>query len=117
VKYSPDSTTIRLVARSGAKHAEISVIDRGIGLTRAESAKVFEKFTRADRPEVRKVPGTGLGLYITKSLVELMHGQLWMASEPDTGSTFTFSLPFALTSPDADPSELQRMAHAETVDR
>jgi PAS domain S-box-containing protein len=117
VKYSPDSEPIRIVARAEQNHAKISVIDRGIGLDVAESTQVFEKFNRADRPEVRKVAGTGLGLYITKSLVELMHGQLWVNSTPGVGSTFSFTLPFANSADDQLTSESQRTAHAHTADR
>jgi signal transduction histidine kinase len=93
LKYSPSGATVRIVAERKRDHAEISVIDKGIGMTEAECAQVFEKFTRADRPEVRKVSGTGLGLYITKSLVEMQHGQVWVHSEPGKGSVFALSLP------------------------
>lgn len=95
VKYSPESATVRIAAKSKGNYAEVSVIDQGIGLTSTETARMFEKFSRADRPEVRKVSGTGLGLYISKSLVELMRGQLWVTSTPDVGSSFSISLPFA----------------------
>jgi signal transduction histidine kinase len=84
-----------VVAERKHDHAQISVIDQGIGMTDAECSQVFEKFSRADRPEVRKVSGTGLGLYITKNLVEMQHGQVWVKSEPGKGSTFAFSLPLA----------------------
>jgi PAS domain S-box-containing protein len=95
LKYSAAPSPVRVVAERKDDHAEISVIDRGIGMTEAECAQVFEKFSRADRPEVRRVTGTGLGLYITKNLVEMQHGQVWVRSEPGAGSVFTFSLPFA----------------------
>jgi PAS domain S-box-containing protein len=95
LKYSAAPSPVRVVAERKEDHAEISVIDRGIGMTEAECAQVFEKFSRADRPEVRKVTGTGLGLYITKNLVEMQHGQVWVKSEPGVGSVFSFSLPLA----------------------
>ncbi|MGH9091069.1 MAG: sensor histidine kinase [Acidimicrobiales bacterium] len=95
VKYSPESSRIQILTRSAGDHAEISVADEGIGMTAEEGVGVFEKFSRLDHPQVRKVGGTGLGLYITKSLVELQHGQLWVRSEPGRGSTFAFSLPLA----------------------
>jgi PAS domain S-box-containing protein len=95
LKYSPADAPVRIVAERKREHAEISVIDQGIGMTEAECAQVFEKFTRADRPEVRKVSGTGLGLYITKSLVEMQHGQVWVHSEPGKGSIFALSLPLS----------------------
>jgi signal transduction histidine kinase len=95
VKYSPPSTTVEIVATAAANHAEVAVVDHGIGISEAERSQIFEKFTRADRPEVRNVGGTGLGLYITQSLVELQNGQLWVRSELGEGSVFAFSLPFA----------------------
>jgi signal transduction histidine kinase len=95
LKYSAAPSPVRVVAERKEDHVEISVIDRGIGMTEAECAEVFEKFSRADRPEVRKVTGTGLGLYITKNLVEMQHGQVWVKSEPGVGSVFAFSIPLA----------------------
>ena len=94
-KYSPDETPIRVAAKGNGRSVEISVTDQGIGLTEDEQAKLFEKFYRADRPEFHGIGGTGLGLYITKSLVEMQGGQIWVDSAPGRGSTFSFSLPTA----------------------
>jgi signal transduction histidine kinase len=95
VKYSFSPAPIEIVVTAAGNHAEVAVVDRGIGISEAERSQIFEKFTRADRPEVRNVGGTGLGLYITQSLIQLQNGQLWVRSEPGEGSTFAFSLPFA----------------------
>jgi PAS domain S-box-containing protein len=95
LKYSAPAAPVHVVAERKHDHAQISVIDEGIGMTDTECSQVFEKFARADRPEVRKVSGTGLGLYITKNLVEMQHGQVWVKSEPGKGSIFAFSLPLA----------------------
>jgi signal transduction histidine kinase len=73
----------------------VAVIDSGIGLTEEEQSQLFNKFFRADRDEVRDTGGTGLGLYIAKSLVEMQDGRLWVTSEFGRGSTFLFSLPVA----------------------
>jgi PAS domain S-box-containing protein len=105
VKYSSDRSPVRIVAHSTGNHAEVSVIDHGIGMTDAECSQIFEKFTRSARPEVQKVGGTGLGLYITKSLVELQHGQVWVRSDPGEGSTFSLSLPFAEQPPTQQHNE------------
>ncbi|HTW05997.1 MAG TPA: MASE4 domain-containing protein [Acidimicrobiales bacterium] len=95
LKYSPSPAPVRVTAERMHDHAEISVTDQGIGMSEAECSQVFEKFVRVDRAEVRRVSGTGLGLYITKSLVEMQHGQVWARSEPGHGSVFGFSLPLA----------------------
>jgi PAS domain S-box-containing protein len=96
VKYSSPEAPISVSARSDDSSVEVSVSDHGIGLSKDEAARLFEKFFRADRPEVRTAGGTGLGLYITKNLVEMQDGQIWCESEVGKGTTFRFTLPLAL---------------------
>ncbi|HYH28585.1 MAG TPA: ATP-binding protein, partial [Actinomycetota bacterium] len=81
---------------------ELSVEDQGLGMTDEEVSRLFDKFFRADRDEVRAVPGTGLGLYITKKLVELQGGSVRASSAPGTGTTMSFTLPAARRSGDPD---------------
>jgi PAS domain S-box-containing protein len=95
VKYSPGGEPVCVGARRNGTHVVVSVQDRGIGLTEEQQGRLFEKFFRADRQEVRRAGGTGLGLFITKNLVELQGGAIWMESEHDRGSTFFFSIPLA----------------------
>jgi signal transduction histidine kinase len=71
------------------------VRDTGLGISPEDQQKLFTKFFRAEDPRVRDVPGTGLGLSITKSLIEMHGGEIWFDSEPDHGTTFTFTLPIA----------------------
>jgi len=72
-----------------------SVADTGVGITPQDQGRLFTKYFRADDPAVRSVPGTGLGLVITKSLVELHGGEIWVESEVNKGSTFSFTVPVA----------------------
>lgn len=72
---------------------EISVKDTGIGITKEKMGKIFESFTQADSSTTRKFGGTGLGLTISKSLAELMSGNLTVKSEFGKGSTFTLHIP------------------------
>lgn len=71
------------------------VRDNGIGMTIEDQQKVFQKFFRSDDPKTREVPGTGLGLNITRSLVEMQGGKIWFESEYREGTTFHFTIPVA----------------------
>ncbi|MGC1188846.1 MAG: response regulator [Candidatus Acidiferrales bacterium] len=82
------------VADSTVLH--FSVRDTGIGIPAEKQAKVFEAFSQADGSMARKYGGTGLGLTICTRLVDLMHGRMWLESDPGEGSTFHFTIEVAL---------------------
>ncbi len=76
------------------KELIISVSDTGIGIAPEEQERVFEEFYQTGNTIKEKPPGTGLGLPVTRSIVEMHGGRIWIESEgPDKGSRFTFTLP------------------------
>lgn len=84
---------IDLLEQTGGKvQLKFSVRDTGIGMTKEQSARLFQPFTQADMSTTRKHGGTGLGLTICRRLVELMGGRVWLESEPGAGSTFLFTV-------------------------
>jgi signal transduction histidine kinase len=93
-KFTPDGGSIKVAARKEEKEIIISVSDTGIGMTGQEQKRLFEAFYQASGGIKGKTPGTGLGLTITKSIIEKHGGKIWMESAGmNKGSTFTFTLP------------------------
>ena len=79
-KYSEDNTAVSIKVHPHGDFVSISVTDRGVGILPENYNKIFTKFSRIDNPLTRKVQGSGLGLYITKSLVEKMGGTITVTS-------------------------------------
>ena len=93
-KYTPSVGTITVVVQAAEKDCvRVDVRDTGIGLSTEEQAKLFTKFFRARNRTTQEVGGTGLGLTITRSLVEMHGGVITVSSTPGEGSTFSFTLP------------------------
>jgi CheY-like chemotaxis protein len=80
---------------------QFTVRDTGIGMTPEQISRLFQEFTQADGSTTRRYGGTGLGLTISKRIVELMGGRIWVDSEPSRGSSFNFIARFSLTKPPA----------------
>jgi signal transduction histidine kinase len=94
MKYSGDARWVELAARRQGADVRISVADHGIGIAPAEQARIFEKFYRADTPENRRVPGTGLGLALVHQIARAHSGDVTVESAPGEGSRFTLRLPW-----------------------
>jgi signal transduction histidine kinase len=95
-KYTPKGGQIRVRAWREDAYVYCEVSDTGIGISPEDKDHLFTKFFRSDAPEVQETSGTGLGLCITKNLVELQGGAIDVVSEVGEGTTFTFTVPVAL---------------------
>jgi signal transduction histidine kinase len=103
-KYTPEGGNVVVGANVTANQwdpeganqvVHLWVKDNGIGISIEDQAKIFQKFFRSDDSKAREAPGTGLGLNITKSLVEMQGGRIWFESEYRQGTTFHFTVPVA----------------------
>jgi signal transduction histidine kinase/CheY-like chemotaxis protein len=97
VKFTPEKGFITLNAYFMGEEndlctIQISVSDTGIGISAEEQKRLFNSFQQAESSTTRKYGGTGLGLAISKSIIEKMGGTIWVQSEPEKGSVFTFNI-------------------------
>jgi two-component system OmpR family sensor kinase/two-component system sensor histidine kinase BaeS len=100
LRHTPAGGTITTSAESGDGNVLVRISDTGTGISPEDLPYIFERFYRADRSRARSTGGSGLGLTIARQIIEAHGGQIWAQSRPDTGSTFTFSLPIPdLTTP------------------
>jgi len=97
IKFTPDGGLVTLAARveSGGRHVRVTVTDTGIGIAPQDQARLFQEFVQLDAAPSRRYEGTGLGLALSKRLVELHGGAIGVESALGKGSTFWFTLPRA----------------------
>ncbi|MBN1584807.1 PAS domain S-box protein [Candidatus Uhrbacteria bacterium] len=96
IKFNHVGGSVTVRVREGRNELHVSVEDTGCGIGTEEIPKLFHRFYRIENDAVKDVPGTGLGLFIAKQVIERMGGRIWADSEGrGKGSTFTFSLPKA----------------------
>ena len=100
-KYTPDGTLIRLEAAVSGDNLRVTISDNGPGLPKGQEESIFEKFTRGTREST--TPGVGLGLAISRAIVEAHGGRIWAEDNPGGGARFCFTLP--LGTPPATPPE------------
>ena len=93
LKYSPPETPVDVILGVADGKAVVSVSDHGDGIPLEEQGRIFDRFYQVEGHLTRSNGGIGLGLYISKRLVETMSGELWVDSRPGSGATFSFSLP------------------------
>lgn len=99
IKFTPQSGSVKICAKveaSGGQNGHVAVFgvaDTGIGIAAEHLETIFESFRQVDNSYSRQYQGTGLGLALTRKLVEMHGGQIWVTSQPGVGSTFNFTIP------------------------
>jgi signal transduction histidine kinase len=93
VKFSPPGSPVVLAAEGPVDFLEFTVVDHGAGIPPEELTRIFERFHQVGDPMTREQNGVGLGLYISKRIVDEMGGEIRVSSEVGRGSTFRVRLP------------------------
>ncbi|MFH0989686.1 MAG: ATP-binding protein [bacterium] len=106
VKYSRDEKVVEVSASLQEDSIVVTVTDHGIGISKKDSERIFDKFFRSPLPDGRKIPGSGIGLTLVKETIEAHGGTIKVESEVGKGSTFTLSFPLS-----NGKTEDQRIAH------
>ncbi len=91
-KFSPDGSNVRVIVDFSNGYVDVSIIDQGMGIATDALPHLFEKFYRAKNVTVAEIPGSGIGLYIVKSIVEELGGKIDVKSEANIGTTFIVHL-------------------------
>ncbi len=99
IKYSSEGQVVNLVAEQTETELVLKVVDTGLGIPQKDLLHIFDRFYRVDSEQHQSVEGSGLGLSITRAVVEQHGGRIWVESQPGEGSTFSFSLPLVHSSP------------------
>ena len=105
----------RLQTNEGFIPIRFSVSDTGIGIPKEKHEQIFDAFSQADSSTTREFGGTGLGLSISARLIQLMNGEMGLESAPGKGTTFSFTVPFAIST--AATPAAPAMAHPELVNK
>ncbi len=100
IKFSKNNSKITITAKKISNFIEVSVKDQGIGIKKEDQVAIFEPFFQAEQTIYRERGGTGLGLSICKGIIKMQGGDITLNSEPNKGSTFTFTIPLI---PPKDP--------------
>jgi len=95
IKFTPDGGKLYLETSREDDFCKVSMVDNGIGIRKEDQTCIFEPFTQLDTQPGERKQGTGLGLALTKQLVELLGGKIWVESEYGKGSQFSFTIPLA----------------------
>lgn len=95
IVYSPEGSKVGVSLQKNGNLAEIKVVDSGVGISKEDQKRIFERFYRTDPARSRQTGGTGLGLSIVKHVITSHLGEIKLASKPGIGSTFTLRLPLA----------------------
>ncbi len=93
MKFTPDGGSVGIAASRNNAGVQVDVWDTGIGMSPGDCGRLFQPFLQLDNTTTRKYEGTGLGLHLSRKIIELHGGRIWIESAPGAGSRFSFTIP------------------------
>ena len=93
IKFAPLGGNINILTKKTSGKITIAVQDQGIGITKDQLQKIFERLYQVSDAQEKTYPGLGMGLYISKEIIKRHNGKIWVESKIGKGSTFYFTLP------------------------
>jgi PAS domain S-box-containing protein len=116
IKFTSGGGQVRVTGSRSGRAAEISVVDNGMGIPADQQQRIFEEFTQVERQAAQASEGTGLGLALSRRLLELMRGSIRVESQEGVGSTFIVSVPRIRPADVAEARPLLLVVHGATVE-
>jgi two-component system sensor histidine kinase VicK len=96
IKYSPNRKPVQVTCQAEAHQVKVSVTDKGLGISKADQGKLFDRFYRVQNANTKTIAGFGIGLYLCAEIIKRHEGEIGVQSQPGEGSTFYFTLPAEL---------------------
>ena len=93
ILYSKEYSKVKISIKKQGPYALIEVLDTGYGIPKIQQSQVFSKFFRAENIKGKEIAGSGLGLYITKAVIDYLGGEIWFESEEGKGTSFYVKIP------------------------
>lgn len=95
IKYSPNSNKVNVEVSKNKENIKVKVKDFGVGIPKKHQEKIFEKFFRTEKKQSRNISGFGMGLYISKEIINRHNGKIWVEKSSSKGTTISFTLPIS----------------------
>jgi signal transduction histidine kinase len=117
VKYTEKNGYIKVTIKDNKDCLRVSVRDTGVGIPEDKRDVIFERFAQGDKQFTRRCEGSGIGLSLVKSIVELHGGRIWVNSTVGKGSDFVFELPFQVIEEDKSAVKNLEPTHEERIQK
>jgi signal transduction histidine kinase len=112
IKFTPEGGNVHITTSYDNKYAIVAVKDTGIGISRKDQKMIFDRFSRVDNIDTKQYEGVGIGLYLSREIIEFHNGKIWFKSKAGKWSTFYFKIPIIKNASQIDQSNTNHVIMA-----